>query len=143
LKYHFFIKQGEVSNAEDQPPRKRRLLLAVVRVEDEQNTVAEKDKEKEGLFVSLVVCFEHKIIRVEVKQGRCRTYSVAVANLMLPRDLFFAARGAYRKHPVISNNLRRPIPGLGIALAAFGVYLFVEGMTSKLASSPAKKEYHH
>jgi hypothetical protein len=45
--------------------------------------------------------------------------------------------------PVISNNLRRPTLGLGIALAAFGVYFFVEGMTSKLVSSPAKKEYHH
>ncbi|KAH9536210.1 hypothetical protein CY35_17G096600 [Sphagnum magellanicum] len=56
---------------------------------------------------------------------------------------FFAAKDAYRKHPVINNNLRHPTPGLGIALAAFGVYLFVEGMTSKLASSPAKKEYHH
>jgi hypothetical protein len=32
---------------------------------------------------------------------------------------------------------------LGIAPAAFDVFLFVEGMTSKLASSPAKKEYHH
>jgi hypothetical protein len=56
---------------------------------------------------------------------------------------FFAARDAYRKHPLISNNLRRATPGLGIALAALGVYLFVEGMTSKLASSPAKKESHH
>ncbi|KAH9532186.1 hypothetical protein CY35_19G077000 [Sphagnum magellanicum] len=56
---------------------------------------------------------------------------------------FFVARDAYRKHPVISNNLRRPTLGLGIALAVFDVYLFVEGMTSKLASSPAKKEYHH
>ncbi|KAH9574792.1 hypothetical protein CY35_01G077800 [Sphagnum magellanicum] len=56
---------------------------------------------------------------------------------------FFVARDVYRKHPVISNNLRRPTLGLGIALVAFGVYLFVEGMTSKLASSPAKKEYHH
>jgi hypothetical protein len=56
---------------------------------------------------------------------------------------FFAARDAYRKHPVISNNLRRPTPGLGITLAAFDVYLFVEGMTSKLASFLAKKEYHH
>ncbi|CAK9233851.1 unnamed protein product [Sphagnum troendelagicum] len=43
-----FIRQGEVFNAEDQPPRKRRLLSAVVKVEDEQDTVAEKEKEKEG-----------------------------------------------------------------------------------------------
>jgi hypothetical protein len=68
LKYHIFIKQGEVFNAEDQPPRKRRLLSAVVRVEDEQDIVAEKDKEKKGFLVSLVVCFEHKITRVEVEQ---------------------------------------------------------------------------
>jgi hypothetical protein len=56
---------------------------------------------------------------------------------------FFTAKDAYCKHPVISNNLRRPTLGLGIALATFDIYLFVEGMTSKLASSPAKKEYHH
>jgi hypothetical protein len=49
----------------------------------------------------------------------------------------------YRKHPVISNNLRCATPELGIVLAAFGIYFFVEGMTSKLASSPAKKQSHH
>ncbi len=48
MKYHIFIRQGEVFNAEDQPPKKRRLLSAVVRVEDEQDIVAEKGKEKEG-----------------------------------------------------------------------------------------------
>jgi len=67
LKYYIFIRKGEVFNVEDQPPRKRRLLSAVVRVEDEQDTVAEKEKEKKGLLVSLVVCFEHKIIRVEAE----------------------------------------------------------------------------
>jgi hypothetical protein len=46
LKCHIFIRQGEVFNVEDQPPKKRRLLPAVVKVEDEQNTVAKKDKEK-------------------------------------------------------------------------------------------------
>jgi len=88
LKYHIFIRQGEVFNAEDQPPRKRRLLSAVVRVEDEQDTVAEKEKEKKGLLVSLVICFEHKIIRVEAEHGRHQTDSVAVASRVLPRDLF-------------------------------------------------------
>ncbi len=48
MKYHVFIRQGEVFNAEDQPPRKRRLLSVVVKVEDEQDIVAEKEKEKEG-----------------------------------------------------------------------------------------------
>jgi hypothetical protein len=51
-----FLRQGEVFIAEDQPPRKRRLLSAVVRVEDEQDTVAEMEKEKKGLLTSLIVC---------------------------------------------------------------------------------------
>ncbi len=51
-----FVRQGEVFIAEDQPPRKRRLLSAVVRVEDEQDTVAEMEKEKKGLLVFLIVC---------------------------------------------------------------------------------------
>jgi len=93
LKYHVFIRQGEVFNAEDQPPKKRWLLLAVVRVEDEQDTVAEKDKEKKGLLVSLVVCFKHKIIRVEAEHGRRRTDSMAVASHVLPRDFFFRGQG--------------------------------------------------
>jgi hypothetical protein len=42
-------QQGEDFNIEDQPPKKRRLLSAVVKVEDEEDTVAEKEKEKEGL----------------------------------------------------------------------------------------------
>jgi len=65
------------------------------------------------------------------------------SKLRVATGFLFVARDAYRKHPVISNNLRRAIPELSIALAAFGVYVFVEGMTSKLASSPAKKESHH
>jgi hypothetical protein len=59
-----------------------------VRVKDEQDIVAKKEKEKKGLLVSLVVCFEHKIIRVEAEQGWRRTDSVAVVSRMLPRDLF-------------------------------------------------------
>jgi hypothetical protein len=58
-----------------------------VRVEDEQDTVAEKEKEKKGLLASLVICFGHKIIRVEAEQERCRTDSVVVASRVLPRDL--------------------------------------------------------
>jgi len=92
LKYHIFIRQGEVFNAEDQPPRKKRLLSTVVKVEDEQDTVAEKEKEKKGLLVSLVVCFKHKIIRVEAEQGGRRIDSVVVASRVLPRDLFSRPR---------------------------------------------------
>jgi hypothetical protein len=48
LKYYIIIRQGEVFNVEDQPPRMRRLLSAVVKVEDEQNTVAKLGKGEEG-----------------------------------------------------------------------------------------------
>jgi hypothetical protein len=56
LKCNIFIRQGEVFNAEDQPSKKRRLFSAIVRVEDEQDSVAEKEKGKKGLLASLVVC---------------------------------------------------------------------------------------
>jgi hypothetical protein len=45
---------------------------------------------------------------------------------------FFRARDEFRRHPFISNNFRRATPGLGIALTAFGVYLFAEGMYERL-----------
>ncbi len=56
-----------------------------MRVEDEQDTVVEK--EKKGLLASLVICFKDRIIRVEAEQERRRTEPVAVASRVLPRDL--------------------------------------------------------
>lgn len=53
---------------------------------------------------------------------------------------FFAARDEYRKHPILNNHMKRSMPGFGIALAAFGVYLFVDGMSSRMSST--KKESH-
>ena len=54
-----------------------------------------------------------------------------------PSD-FFKKNDAFRKHPMLTNQLRIAFPGLGIAVAAFGVYLFVEGMSSKLSKSKAE-----
>ncbi|OAE26213.1 hypothetical protein AXG93_3457s1400 [Marchantia polymorpha subsp. ruderalis] len=51
---------------------------------------------------------------------------------------FFAKTDAYRKHPMLNNNLRRATPGLGIAIVLFGGYLFVDGMRAKLS----KKSEH-
>ncbi|GLJ45061.1 hypothetical protein SUGI_0948620 [Cryptomeria japonica] len=48
---------------------------------------------------------------------------------------FFKRRDEWRKHPMLSNNLRNATPGLGIALAAFGVYLFVDGMYTRFYKS--------
>jgi hypothetical protein len=47
------------------------------------------------------------------------------------RGSFFAAKDTYRKHPAISNNLRSATPRLSIMLAMFGVYLFVEGVSTR------------
>jgi hypothetical protein len=63
-----------------------------VRVEDEQDTVAEKEKEKKGLLASLVICFGDRIIRVEAEQEQRRTEPVAIASRVLPQDLSSLAR---------------------------------------------------
>eukprot|EP00850_Spirogloea_muscicola_P015594 SM000121S25991 [mRNA] locus=s121:140268:140474:- [translate_table: standard] len=47
---------------------------------------------------------------------------------------FFRARDEYRFHPMIRSPWRHAFPGLGLGVAAFAVYLFVEGMASKLAA---------
>lgn len=39
---------------------------------------------------------------------------------------FFRRRDAWRKHPMLGNQMRHATPGLGIALVAFGVYLVAE-----------------
>ena len=52
---------------------------------------------------------------------------------------FFRARDEFRKHPFISHNFRRATPGLGIALVAFGAYLFIDGMYEKLYKQPHQK----
>ncbi|XP_078440440.1 NADH dehydrogenase [ubiquinone] 1 beta subcomplex subunit 3-B-like [Wolffia australiana] len=39
---------------------------------------------------------------------------------------FFKRRDEWRKHPMLSNQLRHATPGLGIAIVAFGIYLVGE-----------------
>ncbi|MBA0623297.1 hypothetical protein Godav_008768 [Gossypium davidsonii] len=43
---------------------------------------------------------------------------------------FFKRRDEWRKHPMLSNQLRHATPGLGIALVAFGIYLVGEQVYS-------------
>ncbi|KAG0560235.1 hypothetical protein KC19_10G164800, partial [Ceratodon purpureus] len=52
---------------------------------------------------------------------------------------FFKSRDDYRKHPILNGHLKRATPGLGIALGLFGVYLVVDGISSKFS---APKEHH-
>lgn len=56
---------------------------------------------------------------------------------------FFKSLDEYRKHPMLNNNLRRATPGLGIAVAAFAVYLFVDGMATKLGGKGGHESHHH
>jgi hypothetical protein len=52
---------------------------------------------------------------------------------------FFKSRDDYRKHPILNGHLKRATPGLGIALGLFGVYLIVDGISSKFS---APKDHH-
>ncbi|KAH1116024.1 hypothetical protein GLYMA_17G002300v4 [Glycine max] len=45
---------------------------------------------------------------------------------------FFRRRDAWRKHPMLTNQLRHATPGLGIAVVAFGIYLVGEQVYNRL-----------
>ncbi|MQL99910.1 hypothetical protein Taro_032637 [Colocasia esculenta] len=48
---------------------------------------------------------------------------------------FFKRRDEWRKHPMLTNQLRHATPGLGIALVAFGIYLVGEAAYNRLYKS--------
>ncbi|PRQ19595.1 NADH dehydrogenase [ubiquinone] 1 beta subcomplex subunit 3-B-like [Rosa rugosa] len=54
-----------------------------------------------------------------------------------PTGEFFRRRDEWRKHPMLSNQLRHATPGLGIALVAFGVYLVGEQFYNRVISPPS------
>ncbi|XP_009341229.2 NADH dehydrogenase [ubiquinone] 1 beta subcomplex subunit 3-B [Pyrus x bretschneideri] len=59
---------------------------------------------------------------------------------------FFRRRDEWRKHPMLSNQLRHATPGLGIALVAFGVYLVGEQVYDRLIApshSSSSSSSHH
>ncbi|XP_061357280.1 NADH dehydrogenase [ubiquinone] 1 beta subcomplex subunit 3-B-like [Gastrolobium bilobum] len=45
---------------------------------------------------------------------------------------FFRRRDEWRKHPMLTNQLRHATPGLGIALVAFGIYLVGEQVYNRI-----------
>ncbi|CAN6885338.1 unnamed protein product, partial [Brassica oleracea] len=55
---------------------------------------------------------------------------------------FFRRRDEWRKHPMLSNQMRHALPGLGIGVAAFCLYLVGEQIYSK-ALAPSKSSSHH
>ncbi|KAJ0028000.1 hypothetical protein Pint_36081 [Pistacia integerrima] len=57
---------------------------------------------------------------------------------------FFKRRDQWRRHPLLTSNLRQATPGLGIALVAFGIYLVGEQVYNRfIAPSPSHSEHHH
>ncbi|KAM7481957.1 hypothetical protein LguiB_006540 [Lonicera macranthoides] len=54
-----------------------------------------------------------------------------------PTGEFFRRRDEWRKHPMLSNQLRHATPGLGIAIVAFGIYLIGETAYNKFSSAPS------
>ncbi|XP_057975851.1 NADH dehydrogenase [ubiquinone] 1 beta subcomplex subunit 3-B-like [Malania oleifera] len=48
-----------------------------------------------------------------------------------PTGEFFKRRDEWRKHPMLTNQLRHATPGLGIALVAFGIYCIGEAAYNK------------
>uniref|UniRef100_A0A2P2JHJ5 NADH dehydrogenase n=1 Tax=Rhizophora mucronata TaxID=61149 RepID=A0A2P2JHJ5_RHIMU len=55
---------------------------------------------------------------------------------------FFKRRDEWRKHPMLTNQLRHALPGLGTALVAFGIYLVGEQVYYKLYA-PSSSHHHH
>ncbi|KAK2664711.1 hypothetical protein Ddye_003285 [Dipteronia dyeriana] len=55
---------------------------------------------------------------------------------------FFRRRDTWRKHPMLTSNLRNATPGLGIALVAFGIYCVGEQVYYKLIA-PSPSHHHH
>ncbi|KAI8531970.1 hypothetical protein RHMOL_Rhmol11G0176700 [Rhododendron molle] len=52
-----------------------------------------------------------------------------------PTGEFFKRRDEWRKHPMVTNQLRHATPGLGIAIVAFGIYLVGEAAYNKMYAS--------
>ncbi|XP_074294403.1 NADH dehydrogenase [ubiquinone] 1 beta subcomplex subunit 3-B-like [Silene latifolia] len=56
---------------------------------------------------------------------------------------FFRRRDSWRKHPMLSNQFRHSVPGLGLGVGAFCVYLVAETVYNKFYSSPHAPSDHH
>ncbi|XP_019057080.1 PREDICTED: NADH dehydrogenase [ubiquinone] 1 beta subcomplex subunit 3-B-like [Tarenaya hassleriana] len=59
-----------------------------------------------------------------------------------PTGEFFRRRDEWRKHPMLSNQMRHALPGLGLGIAAFCVFLVGEQIYSQI-SSPTLSSHHH
>ncbi|WCJ41981.1 NADH dehydrogenase (ubiquinone)s [Euphorbia peplus] len=54
---------------------------------------------------------------------------------------FFRRRDQWRKHPMITNQFRHALPGFGIGVGAFCVYLVGEQVYNKLYA-PSSDSHH-
>ncbi|KAL2939493.1 NADH dehydrogenase [ubiquinone] 1 beta subcomplex subunit 3-B [Bienertia sinuspersici] len=56
---------------------------------------------------------------------------------------FFRRRDAWRKHPTLTNQFRHALPGFGIGVAAFCVYLVGETIYNNVNSSSSHSSSSH
>ena len=54
---------------------------------------------------------------------------------------FFRRRDEWRRHPMVGNQLRHALPGLGTAIVAFGIYLVGEAAYNRIYRPSG--DHHH
>ncbi|CAK9177828.1 unnamed protein product [Ilex paraguariensis] len=83
----------------------------------------------------------NKLDRLVQDQSRNRkSERETMAKSLGPTGEFFRRRDEWRKHPMLTNQLRHATPGLGIAVVAFGIYLVGEAAYNKIY---APSHSHH
>ncbi|XXG72194.1 hypothetical protein AAC387_Pa07g1344 [Persea americana] len=60
-----------------------------------------------------------------------------------PTGEFFKRRDEWRKHPMLSNQFRHALPGLGTGVVAFGIYLIAEAAYNKFYAKPHDSHSTH
>ena len=56
--------------------------------------------------------------------------------------MVLSGQDAWRKHPLVSGNWKRPFPGLGLAMGLFAVYLVGDYAWSSAMAPPASTHHH-
>ncbi|CAN0911842.1 NADH dehydrogenase [ubiquinone] 1 beta subcomplex subunit 3-B [Linum grandiflorum] len=56
---------------------------------------------------------------------------------------FFRRRDEWRKHPMLTNQFRHALPGFGIGVAAFAVYLIGEQIFNRVGAPSSSASHSH
>ncbi|ANM59968.1 unnamed protein product [Arabidopsis thaliana] len=89
-----------------------------------------------------MICHLRRKLRGIVRSQEINRIPEKMAKPLGTTGEFFRRRDEWRKHPMLSNQMRHALPGLGIGVAAFCVYLVGEQIYNK-ALAPSKSSHHH